>query len=199
MWLKVYVLVKNLAVVPTLWTFNFTQYQGLHAASGSHRELTGNFEIPWDSTGTILFESQWNSQLGFHWNSVGSHWDAWFSVGFPSLSSQWNSHLRSRVGFAGTPPRIPVIFSRWIPADSSGIPAGISLESHSGSQLHFLWSLLSRWKWNAREPILANSLSFPSHQTGKEHKLVYGGLVETLIWSKVTKTSQLMRFAVRTH
>ena len=58
MWLKVYVLVNNLAVVPNLWNFNFTQYQGLHATSGSHWAFTRNFEIPWDSTGTIPLESQ---------------------------------------------------------------------------------------------------------------------------------------------
>ena len=147
MWLKVYVLVNNLAVVPNLWTFNFTRYQGLHAASGSHWDFTENFVIPWDSTWTIPLESQWNSQVGLHWNSVGSQWDAWFSVGFPSLSSgeiplefPAGTMLRSHVGFPGIPPRIPVIFSRWNPSwflwnlgwTFTGVPLGVPVKYFYG-------------------------------------------------------------------
>ena len=132
---KGYDLVNDLAVVPNLLTFNFTQYQGLNAASGSHCEFTGILNavrIPVKFPAGLLWDP--SEMPGF-------------SVGFPSLSPgeipvefPAGIMVRLHVGFAGIPPGIPVIFPGGIQADSNGIPAGISLESHLGSQLHFLWS-----------------------------------------------------------
>ena len=87
--MKVYVLVNNLAVVPNVWTFNFTQYHGLHGASGSPWKFTGNFD-----TGTIPSLSPGE-----------------IPVEFPARIM-----LRSHVVFAGISSGIRVIFSRWNPS-----------------------------------------------------------------------------------
>ena len=50
--------------------------------------------------------------------------------------------LRCHVGFAGIPPFSP----GGIPADSNGIPAGISAESHLGSQIKFQYECFD-WQW----------------------------------------------------
>ena len=121
--------------MPNLWTFNFTQYQGQHAASGSLKASTGNFEIPWDSTGWMEF--LWNQNEIPILDFTGILWDPIeipvFSVGFSSLSPDEitvefpaGTLLRSHVGFASIPPGIPVTFSRWNTSwNFTEIPLGI--------------------------------------------------------------------------
>ena len=123
----------------------------MHAAFGSHRDVTGNFEIPWDSTGSIPLESQWNSQLGFHWNPVGSQWDAWDLSKIPVTFSRWLSSGIPSWDYAEITCGIcrdPTWDSRqFLPVESQLIPAGISLESHLGSQLNFLWGYVCIISW----------------------------------------------------
>ena len=145
MWLMVYVLVNKFAVVPNLWTFKFTQYQGLYAAFGSHWEFWNAFEFHWDNPFGIPVKFSARIPLefcGIPVRFLGSQWD---SRHFLPVKSQWNSKLGLRwdhVGFAGIPPGIPVTFSRWNPSwfqwnpswNFTGIPLGIPVKFSMGHE-----------------------------------------------------------------
>ena len=137
---KGYDLVNDLTVVPNLWTFNFTQYQGLNAASGSHCEFTGILNavgipvkfpagILWDPSempGFLVgFPSLSPGEIpvefpaGIMVITCGICWDpTWDSRHFSRWNPSWFQWNPSW-NFTGIPLEIPVTFSmEWSFRDS---------------------------------------------------------------------------------
>ena len=150
MWLTVYVLVKNLAKFVDLYFYTISRptcsfWQPL----GVHWEFWNSLGFHWDNSVEIPVKFPAEIPLefcGIPVRCLGSQWD---SRHFLPVKSQWNSQLglcwdhmwdlpESHLGF-------PSFYPGGIPADSSGMPVGISPESHLGSQLNFqnLWGCYS--------------------------------------------------------